>query len=166
LFYRPGDSLAYPNPYPSAVLGATSVRPGAPRYVVGQAAGEAPVGGVAVSSLLRRMALAWALQAGELLGPIPEGTRIDWALSPAQRLATLAPFAEWSGIRARIVDGSVFWVVDGFLRARANPLVEPAEWRGGPAGLVRAAYLGIVAAATGEARIYLREDADPLAGAW
>ena len=166
LFYRPGDSLAYPNPYPSAVLGATSVRPGAPRYVVGQAAGEAPVGGVAVSSLLRRMALAWALQAGELLGPIPEGTRIDWALSPAQRLATLAPFAEWSGIRARIVDGSVFWVVDGFLSARANPLVEPAEWRGGPAGLVRAAYLGIVEAATGEARIYLREDADPLARAW
>src|SRR5690606_10200566 len=149
LFYRPGDSLAYPNPYPSAVLGAASVRPGAPRYVVGQTAADGSGGGVAVSSLLRRVALAWALQAGELLGPIPEGTRIDWALSPAQRLATLAPFAEWSGIRARIVDGTVFWVVDGYLSASANPLVEPAEWRGRPAGLVRAAYIGVVDAVSG-----------------
>jgi uncharacterized membrane protein (UPF0182 family) len=161
LFYRPGDSLAYPSPYAAVTMSQGAVRPGAPRYFVGELAH-----GVAVGAVPRRLALAWALQAGELLGPVPASLRIDWALSPGQRLASLAPFASWSSVRARIVDGSALWIADGYLTAQGHPLVEPATWRGGRAGFVHAAFLGVVDATTGATRIFLRDEADPLAAAW
>lgn len=161
LFYRPGDSLAYPSPYAAVTLSQGSVRPAAPRYVVGEIPHGVPVGGVP-----RRLALAWALQAGELLGPVPASLRIDWALSPGQRLATLAPFATWSGVRARIVDGATLWIADGYVTSQGYPLVEPATWRGGRAGFVHAAFLGVVDAVTGATRVFLRDEADPVAMAW
>lgn len=161
LFYRPGDSLAYPNPYAAVTMGAGSVRPGAPRYALGELQH-----GVEVGSVARRLALAWALQAGELLGPVPETVRIDWALSPGQRLAGLAPFASWSGVRARVVNGNALWVADGYLTGGGYPLVEPAPWRGGRAGYVRAAFLGVVDARSGATRIFLRDEPDPVAEAW
>ncbi|HEX6091414.1 MAG TPA: UPF0182 family protein [Gemmatimonadales bacterium] len=161
LFYRPGDSLAYPNPYATVTLGQGSVRPGAPRYFVGDIAHGVPVG-----SVPRRLALAWALQAGELLGPVPGSIRIDWALSPGQRLASLAPFATWSGVRARVVNGTALWVADGYVTEAGYPLVAPAAWRGGRAGFVRAGFLGVVDATSGAARVVLRDDNDPVAAAW
>ena len=161
LFYRPGDSLAYPSPYAAVTMSQAAVRPGAPRYFAGEMAH-----GVAVGAVPRRLALAWALQAGELLGPVPASLRIDWALSPGQRLATLAPFASWSSVRARVVDGSALWIADGYLTAQGHPLVEPATWRGGRAGFVHAAFLGVVDATTGATRVFLRDEADPLAAAW
>jgi uncharacterized membrane protein (UPF0182 family) len=161
LFYRPGDSLAYPSPYAAVTLSQGSVRPGAPRYIVGEIAHGVPVG-----PLPRRLALAWALQAGELLGSTPATLRIDWALSPGQRLAALAPFASWSGVRARVVDGQAVWIADGYVTAQGFPLVEPATWRGGRAGFVRAAFLGVVDAATGATRVFLRDEGDPVAAGW
>jgi hypothetical protein len=161
LFYRPGDSLAYPSPYAAVTLSQGSVRPAAPRYFVG----EIPHG-VAVGAVPRRLALAWALQAGELLGPVSASLRIDWALSPGQRLATLAPFASWSSVRARVVDGNALWIADGYLTAKGHPLVEPATWRGARAGFVHAAFLGVVDATTGNTRVFLRDESDPMAAAW
>ncbi|HEU4829966.1 MAG TPA: UPF0182 family protein [Gemmatimonadales bacterium] len=161
LFYRPGDTLAYPSPYAAVTLSQGAVRPGAPRYFVGDIGHGVPVGSVA-----RRLALAWALQARELLGPAPGTLRIDWALSPGQRLATLAPFASWSGVRARVVNGNALWIADGYVVEAGYPLVEPARWRGGRAGFVRAAFLGVVNASTGSARVFLRDEADPVAVAW
>jgi uncharacterized membrane protein (UPF0182 family) len=161
LFYRAGDTLAYPNPHAMATLSQASVRPGARRYAVGELGHGIEAGGFA-----RRLALAWALQAGELLGPAPGALRVDWALSPGQRLAALAPFATWSGVRARVVDGAVVWIADGYVSAPGYPLVEPAAWRGRRAGFVRASFLGVVDATSGDAQVYLRDESDPVGTAW
>lgn len=161
LFHRAGDSLSYPTPYPSAALPADAARPGAPRLVL-RTGGR----GVSIDSPLRQVALAWALQAGELLGPLPAQARVDWSLAPERRLAALAPFASWSSGRARLLDDQVLWIVDGYLSAEAYPLVDPVAWRGGRAGLVRASFVGVVDARSGTTRIYQRDENDPLAAAW
>lgn len=160
LFYRASDTLAYPTPYSIATLQRSASRPGAPRYQLDS------TGGVPAAPWPRRAALAWALQAAELLGPMPPNARVDWALEPAARLQRLAPFATWSAVRARIADGRVSWLMDGYVSSQTFPLVEPVAWRGGRANLIRAGFLGVVDAATGDANVYLVEGAGPLAAAW
>ena len=160
LFYRTGDTLAYPSPYPMATLGPSASRPGAARYHVGDARG------VALSSPGRRLALAWALQAGELLAS-PAGDRaVDWYLDPRERVARLAPFAEWSPARGRIVGSRPVWVLDGYLWSRSYPLVSRTPWGGGEASALQAGFLGVVDAESGDVRIYLRASAGRLAAAW
>ena len=161
LFFRDGDSLAYPTPYPFAAFAPGTSRPGAGRYHVGEARRGVPLG-----SWPRRALLAWALQAGELLRAAPEGTHVDWALDPAERLSRLAPFAAWSGARARAVGGRVLWLADGYVAAETFPLVAPASWSGGRASMVRAGFVGVVDAATGDARVFLKEHPDSVSAAW
>ena len=43
--------------------------------------------GVALDAWLRRVLLAWSLQAPELLGTLKPGTRVDWSLTPTERAA-------------------------------------------------------------------------------
>ena len=159
LFFRAGDTLAYPSPYPLATLGVASPRPGAARYVLGEGRG------VGLESPARRMALAWALQAGELLAP-DAGLRVDWSLDPRERVARLAPFAAWSPARARLIGSRLLWVLDGYHWSRTFPLVPRAAWAGGDASAVRAAFIAIVEAASGDTRIYLRENGGKVAEAW
>ena len=75
-----------------------------------------------VGSWPRRLLLAWALQAGDLLSDLPAGTRIDWRLSPEDRLSQLAPFADWAAPTARVIDGDLVWLIDGYLAASTFPL--------------------------------------------
>lgn len=161
LFYRAGDTLAYPTPYPLVALGPAAARPRAPRYHLGSGPR-----GVDVNSSVRRAMLAWALQASELLGPVSVGARLDWALDPGERLSRIAPFASWASVRARMVEGRLAWVADGYVSSRTFPLVAPLVWSGGPANSVRAGFLGVVDATTGDAHVYVREGADPLSQAW
>ena len=161
LFYRESDSLAYPTPYPFATFAPGAARPGAVRYHV------ATTGrGVALGAWPKRALLAWALQAGDLLGSTPAGAAVDWALDPAERLTRLAPFAAWSAVRARVVDGRVLWLADGYVTAVTFPLVASAAWSGGSANMVRAGFLGVVDAANGSTRVFLRERPDSVSAAW
>ena len=110
--------------------------------------------------------LAWALQAGELLGDLPSGSRVDWRLSPEERLGRLAPFADWGAPTARIIDGELVWLVDGYLTSRTFPLTHRVTWRERKVGSVGAAFLGTVNAESGDARVYLQPGADALADTW
>ena len=161
LFYRAGDSIPRTGAAPLLELPENAFRPQAPAYRI---ATEGP--GVPIQGWLRRITLAWALQAGDLLGSVPTGSRVDWALSPDQRLATLAPFADWGTPVPRIIDGEVVWLADGYLTAAAFPLAPRVSWRGREVGALQAAFLGVVDATTGVTRIFLRPGADPLAEAW
>jgi hypothetical protein len=161
LFYRPGDSLPRPGTAPMVELSEGAFRPGAPGYRVGT---EGP--GVPATTWPRRVVLAWALQAGGLLGGLPPGARVDWALSPEERLGRLVPFADWSAPVPRIIAGDLVWLADGYLAAAAFPLAPRVSWRGTEVGSLQAAFLGVVDAATGATRIFLRPGADPLAEAW
>lgn len=161
LFYHTGDSVARPGAAPLVELSENAFRPRAPAYRIGT---DGP--GVPVHGWLRRVVLAWALQAGDLLGGLPRGARVDWSLSPEQRLAKLTPFAEWGVPVPRIVDGDVLWLADGYLAAAVFPLAPRASWRGREIGSLQAAFLGVVDATSGVTRIFVRPGADALAQAW
>lgn len=162
LFYRLQDTVPVPVAVPLVDLGDDAFHPASPRYRIGRG----DVRGVKLGQWPRRLLLAWALQAPELLGSVPAGSRVDWALSPKERLAHLAPFAEWGEPIARIVDGDLVWVLDGYLPTRAFPLSERLEWNGRRVAGLRAAFVGTVAAQGGAAHVYLRRRADALATSW
>jgi uncharacterized protein len=162
LFYRLADTLPRPTPATLLELRAGAATPDAPSYRLRQ--GETH--GVLVDTWPRRVLLAWALQAGELLGDIRPGSRIDWRLSPEERLQRLAPFAEWSAPTARVVDGELVWLLEGYIASSTFPLTSRALWRSREVGSVGAAFLGTVNAESGAARVYLQPEADPLAETW
>jgi hypothetical protein len=162
LFYRLGDSLPRAMATPLLDYRSDLLSPDAGDYRL--VAGDGP--GVSVDSWPRRLLLAWALQAGELLGDLRSGSRVDWRLSPEERLGRLAPFADWSAPTARILDGELIWVADGYLTSGSFPLTHRVAWRERKVGSVGAAFLGTVNAETGAARVYLQPGADALATTW
>lgn len=161
LYYRAADSLAWPTPYPFVELTSHAVRPGAPARDLGPAA-RGPLAG----AWARRAALAWALQAPELLGASTPAMHVAWWLEPSERLTRLVPFAQWSTAAAAVVGGRLVWLADGYVSTETFPLVEPLEWRKGISSSVRAGFLGVVDGESGETHIYRRPGSDPLAGAW
>ncbi|MEO8090905.1 MAG: UPF0182 family protein, partial [Gemmatimonadales bacterium] len=161
-FYRLSDTLSHINPVSLLELPADLLQPDGSQYRLRQ--GDAR--GVPVGSWFRRLVLAWALQAGELLGTVPSGSRIDWHLSPEERLVRLAPFADWSPPTARVINGQLIWLLDGYLASSTFPLTGRVTWRDGRVGSVRAAFLGTVNAETGATRVFLQPGADALAETW
>ena len=162
MYLRLGDTLARPVPTTLFDLPSDVLAPDAPAYRVVE--GDAP--GVRVGSWPRRLALAWALQAGDLLGSLPSGSRVDWRLSPEERLNRLAPFADWSAPVARVVDGELIWLLDGYVTSGTFPLTPRTRWRERRVGSVNAAFLATVNAESGAVRIYLQPRTDPTAAAW
>jgi hypothetical protein len=162
LFYRLADTLPRPTPSVLLELRAGAASPDAPSYRL--RLGDSH--GVLVNSWPRRLLLAWALQAGELLGEVRRGSRIDWRLSPEERLQRLAPFADWSAPMARVIDGELVWLLDGYIASRTFPLTERAIWRSQEVGSVGAGLLGTVNAESGTAKVYLQPQADALAATW
>jgi len=162
LFYRQQDTMPLPFAVPLLDLGSGAHHAQSPQYRVGKDEDA----GIALDSWPRRIGLAWTLQAPELLAPLGSGARVDWALSPSDRLGRLAPFAEWGVPVARVVDGELLWILDGYVPAAAFPLSSQVEWRKRSVAGLRAALLGTVSAQSGAARIYLRPGADALASAW
>lgn len=127
---------------------------------------DTAVGGVPVGSGFRRLALAWALQSGALLGPGAESERVFWHLDPAERVSVLAPFAVWGVPSPRLIGGELVWLVDGYMPGAAFPGSSRVRWRGAWIGTLRAAFLGVVNARTGATSIYLHHSADELAKQW
>ncbi|MGE0353576.1 MAG: UPF0182 family protein [Gemmatimonadales bacterium] len=159
--FIPGDTLPYPGAGTLIPLPRSAVRPFAPSHAL-----VTDAVGVPVTGWPRRLALAWARQAGELFGQLPEGVRLTWNLDPETRLRGVAPYLHWGAPRAVVSDDRLLWVADGYILSGAFPLVERVVWRDRRASLVRASFLGVIDAVTGETRIYLRDEEDPLARAW
>ena len=162
LFFRLGDTLPRLTPTPLLELRGDVLGPEPRQYRLLQ--GEGP--GVLVGSWPRRLALAWALQAGELLGEVPSGSRVDWRLSPEERVSRLVPFADWSAPVARVIDGELVWLLDGYTSSNTFPLTSRALWRDRRVGALTAAFLGTVNAQSGAVRVYLQPGADPVAAGW
>lgn len=161
--YRAGDSLGYPGLVSYADAGEIRARPGAPRVLVGA---EAP--GPEVGSLPRRLALAWALQSSDLLRADPS-IRVAWILSPRERLAHLAPFADWEAVRPILLDHGLGWAAYGYLTTARFPGSSRVSLPGrsnDPAAYLEAAFIGIVDATTGASTVYLTGGASRWAEAW
>ncbi len=160
--YRIDDTLGYPGTVPFAEFAVPTVRPGAPDHALLGA--DRP--GVRLGAWGQRLLLAWACQAGEILTPAAAGARLAWRLTPDQRLGALAPFARWGRPEARVIDGELVWIADGYLAAEAFPLSSRVEWGGASLGSIRASFLGVIHASSGATAVYLRGGDDPMARAW
>ena len=132
--------------------------------VVGENArrpGEAAVG-VLLKGAVRRVLLAWALQAPPLLGKRTSvADRVLYWRDVPTRLQRLYPFADFEQPRAIVSGGRLVWLSVGVLVSDRFPLAERLEWRGRRANFLRAAYVATVDAHTGDTRLFLRgEEAD------
>jgi len=161
LSFRAGDSLAYPGLVTYSELGAAASRPGAPHHVVSP---DAP--GPVAGGWTRRAVLAWSLQAGALLGAVAPGARVAWHLAPRARLEHLAPFARWEQPRPMLLGEELAWVAYGYLSADRFPGASRDAGALGSVASLDAAFVGVVAARTGVAEIYLAPGAGPLGAAW
>jgi hypothetical protein len=162
LFYSASDTVPGLDRDGLLELSPDAFRPDAPPHRLETADQR----GVELGGLGRRIMLAWALQAGRLLSDAVPGAKVDWRLSPAERLTALAPFARWGEPVPRIVNRSLVWVAHGYVAPRAFPLSTRLLWREREIGALHAGFLATVEAATGVTRIYLRPGADAPAAAW
>jgi uncharacterized membrane protein (UPF0182 family) len=161
ILFHDSDSLRTAGGTPALRLPRRGIWPRAPGTVV-----DTVSGGVEIGSGLRRLALAWALQSGRLLGPVSPGERVYWHLDPVERLSRLAPFAVWGAPSPRFIGGELVWLVDGYLPSESFPGSSRVRWRGEWVGALRAGFVGVVRAQSGTTSIYLRHTADELAKAW
>jgi hypothetical protein len=161
LSYAPADTFAYPRAVVRQTLGPTALYPGAPAFAIDTIAPGPLVGG-----WNRRLLLAWALQAGRLLTPLPGGERVAWRLDPVERLRALAPFITWDQAEPRLLRGELVWVANGYLSSATFPLSTRLTWKGQRISALRSACVGVISASGGEPHIYLRPAADPLAETW
>ncbi len=129
---------------------------------------EGSVVGVPVGGFLRRLALAWKLQSWKLLtSPALDPTSVVlWTRSVQARLEAVAPFATFGGPRPIIVDGRLSWTAFGYVASPSFPLSARSEWLGGSVGYLRAGFVGVVDALTGETLVFLLPNADALSRAW
>src|SRR5262249_10139960 len=116
--------------------------------------------GIVLDTWPRRLVLAWALQAGQLLTALPQGARLVWHLSPDERFGALLPFAEWGQPVPVVVDNELGCVSDGYVTSDTFRLTCRLPWRRALVTLVKAAFVGVVWALTGPTAIYLRGDAE------
>jgi hypothetical protein len=161
LYYPGGDSLPSLQPATRLRLSRTAVWPGAPLVVI-----DTTPGGIRVGTGIRRVLLAWAVQSGSLLGRVDKDAQVRWYLSPAARLHRLAPFAAWGVAVPRIVGSELLWIADGYVASASFPIASRIRWRGQRIGSLRADFVGVVHAESGDTRIYLRHTADKVAEAW
>lgn len=126
------------------------------------------VAGMATSGWLQRLALAWVLQSPRLLrgSAVPPASRILWRRAVVERLDRYAPFARFGAPYAVVADGRLVWLAAGYVRARAFPLSILASWRGEPVRYLRAGFVGVVDAHSGDTAVFLLDPDDPIAAAW
>jgi hypothetical protein len=123
-------------------------------------------GGIALAGAWRRAALAWTLQTPELWAREVIGDALLWRRDPQERLARLVPFATFEPAVPVVADSVLWWVAYGYVDSPAFPLVAPVPWREGRTRYLHAGFVGAIAAADGDTRIYLAPGHDSLSAAW
>jgi uncharacterized membrane protein (UPF0182 family) len=163
---RPESTLAAPT---DLQLAAAEIwfAPGSEDFAVA-AQEDGPFAGIEAGGFLRRLALAWTLQSPSMVTSaiVRRSTVVLSDRAVARRLARVAPFARFGAAYPVVSDGKLLWVSAGHVWAEAYPLSVPTIWRGRRVRYLRSGLVGTVEARSGETRLYLTPDADPLSSAW
>jgi uncharacterized membrane protein (UPF0182 family) len=120
--------------------------------------------GLKLGGRLRRLLLAWALQAPPLLDRRTSmaDRLLIWRDVP-DRLARLYPFATFAAPRAVLADGRILWLADGYLASARFPLADRVSWDGDEINFLCAPYVAVVDAVSGATRLFLRPPDLPFA---
>jgi uncharacterized protein len=126
-------------------------------------------GGIELSSWIRRAAFAVRLASPSLLlsSDITPQSRIIMHRDVIDRLTTVAGFIRWDPTTTSVVSGGhVMFIADGYTTSTDYPEAQPARLAGGWVNYARASVVATVDAYSGQARLYLADDSDPIARAW
>ncbi len=142
------------------------VAPGVTDFAIVSAAGGRR--GVRVGGWWRRLTLAWLLQSPRLItsDAVADSMLVVWHRDVVTRLERFAPFARFGRPRAVVITGRLTWVANGYVSAGAFPLTASVRWRGQTVRYLRSTLVGVVDGASGETRVYLTREADPVTLAW
>jgi len=129
---------------------------------------DGPFAGVRLDGLLRRLALAWTLQAPKLLSAstVGPGMIVLSDRAVGDRLARVAPFARFGAAYPVIANGVLSWVAPGYVWSEAYPLSVVSRWRGRQVRSLHMGFIGVVDARSGATGVYLAPDADPISATW
>jgi uncharacterized membrane protein (UPF0182 family) len=129
---------------------------------------ERSVTGVPAGGFFRRLALAWRLQSSKLLTSpaVSASSMVLWHRSVRDRLETFAPFATFGSPHPVVANDRLSWTSFGYVASASFPLSARSRWQGAAVGYLRAGFVGIVDAVTGETSVYLLPDADAVSRAW
>lgn len=126
--------------------------------------------GIEAGSLLRRAALAWHFADANLLisGEIGRDSRLVHRRDVRSRIQALAPFIHLPEEPYAVIhEGRIHWIVEGFTLSRRYPLaVAHAVDLRARANYVRNSLKATVDAVTGETRLYVADDQDPILQGW
>jgi hypothetical protein len=126
-------------------------------------------GGISLSGWIRRTAFAIRLGDPTLLlsHDITPRSRIMLQRDVVGRLKKLAGFLRWDPKTTAVeANGRVVFLADGYTTSSNYPQTEPVSVAGGPVNYARASVRATVDALSGETRLYLSDDRDPIARAW
>jgi len=126
--------------------------------------------GVPLGGRWRRFAIAWTIQAWDLIrGESTRGVLV-WRRDVTERLEHLAPFASFGRpapvLRETSGGRALWWVSWGYVSHQDFPLVRPLPWRDDDVRFLRAGLVGAVRAGTGETHLWLAPGYDSLTAAW
>ncbi len=128
--------------------------------------------GIQLSSVLKKLVLAWRFQDPNLLftTEISSGSRFIYRRRVVDRAEAIAPFIRYPESPYPVVaDGHVVWILEGFTGTRAFPLSTARQIHlqlRQPVSYVRNSVKVTVDAVTGEVNFYRVPVADPLADAY
>jgi uncharacterized membrane protein (UPF0182 family) len=129
----------------------------------------AGMGGVALDSLLKR--LAYALRLGDsqvlLSSAITPESRLLWRRSITERVQTVAPFLSYDPDPYPVlVDGRLVWLLDAYTTTDRYPYSEPIESEFGTLNYLRNSVKVTMDAYDGSLTFYLVDPGDPLAATY
>jgi hypothetical protein len=144
--------------------------PGAPSpgYIIASpdSAPALRVTGIPISGTWRRFALAWTIQAWDMLRGETKNHVLLWRRDVAERFERLVPFADFGTPAPLVQDGALWWVSWGYVSSESFPLVRPLEWRERELRYFRPGLVGAIRVATGETHVWLAPGYDSLTAAW
>jgi len=126
--------------------------------------------GIELSSLLRKLALAWRVREANVLfaSEVSPESRFVFRRSVVERASAIAPFLRFLGPPYPVLhEGSITWILDGFTATRNFPISTARILPGaGAATYLRNSVKVTVDGVTGETQFYRVEEDDPLLEAW
>lgn len=127
-------------------------------------------GGIRIGGLFRKLALAWANSAADILfsSEISSESLFVYRRSAFERAAAIAPFLSFLEEPYPVIhQGRIVWILDGFTSTRSFPLATPYEFPGGGGvTYLRNSVKITLDAVTGEMDFYRMDEGDPLLEAW
>ena len=124
------------------------------------------IAGIPITGTWRRLALAWALQAPELVRGEVRGRTLVWRRDAAARFGALAPFARFEAPLPALAGDSLWWLSWGSAEAETFPLVDTVMLEGRTLRYRRPGLVAAVNAVSGSTHFWLAPNTDSLTAAW